>query len=67
MTAWVLGMWIADGTAASCVITQIGEDTHHPSHYHRAVIDKLSRWYADVMRIERILSIAPGSETLYQL
>jgi hypothetical protein len=43
-TAWVIGMWIADGTTNHSQITQIGADAVNPLRGHQPVIDALLQW-----------------------
>jgi len=43
-TAWVLGMWLTDGSAGRPEITQIQEDIHNPEHSHTSIVDRLVDW-----------------------
>jgi hypothetical protein len=54
LTAWVLGMWLADGHASCAYITQIGEDINDPTHGHEQVIEKLKAWHHAVGQVSHL-------------
>ena len=47
-TAWVLGMWLTDGSARDPAVWQIGLDRNQPDHSHTPVIVALEQWYRAV-------------------
>jgi hypothetical protein len=45
LTAWVLGLWLADGTAGKSDITQIQTQLSNLDRSHTAVVKRLVEWY----------------------
>ena len=43
-TAWVMGVWLADGSSSNPTIFQIGEDIHKGFH-HTPIIQDLNGWH----------------------
>lgn len=57
-TAWLLGMWVADGSSTQAIIHQIGANVRKPTHSHQPVIDSVMSWLRCVYPSESDATIA---------
>jgi len=51
-TAWVLGMWLSDGSSRQPNILQIKECKQNRAHDHTAVVDKLVQWRQQMVMLK---------------
>lgn len=61
LTAWVIGVWLADGVAGTSCLSQVKECQQKSSHAHTAVIEHMKQWYQLVT--DRVDEVPPATDS----